>query len=168
MLAFPCNQFGAQESGNAEEVMRFVTRKLESYGVSFDVFEKIHVNGKNAHPVWHFLRYNATATRRGAKMLPIPWNFGKFLVDGEGRVFKYYGPSVSPSKMKPDVLGLLDGTLQGNPPQIPTRSKEEAPPGFVTGMPMTAKMSHRNTALYGFDDLNAPTPDQGSAAEVTE
>ncbi|CAJ1374766.1 unnamed protein product [Effrenium voratum] len=103
-LAFPCNQFGKQEEGNGnghatyqgkpEDIGNFITGKLPK--ANFTIFQKSHVNGKATHPAWHFCRYNAEETRRGKYMLPIPWNFAKFLLDKEGRVYKYYSPKSWP------------------------------------------------------------------------
>lgn len=130
MLAFPCNQFGKQEEGTSEQISDFISGKLTKS--NFTIFEKCHVNGPHTHPAWHFCRYNADATRTGTKkMLPIPWNLAKFVIDRDGHVLKYYSPKVPPSDIKPDILGLLSGSLQANPPQPPTIKPEDAPPGFL-------------------------------------
>jgi len=128
LLAFPCNQFGKQEEGKPEDIGNFITGKLPK--ANFTIFQKSHVNGKATHPAWHFCRYNAEETRRGKYMLPIPWNFAKFLLDKEGRVYKYYSPKVPPSQIKEDIKGLLAGTLQAKPSQPPTVKPEDAPAGF--------------------------------------
>jgi len=109
-----------------------VTRKLSPYGVDFTVFAKTQVNGPDAHPAWQFLRYNAaeTVSRRG-KIKPISWNFGKFLVDKEGRVFRYYGPWAKTKQIEADIRSLLEGSAQGAASKAPTVSPDEAPPGFA-------------------------------------
>jgi len=131
VLAFPCNQFGGQESGTAEEISAFVKKKLKPFGVDFTVLEKAHVNGKHTHPVYHFLRYHMKPGKSRRHMFPIPWNFSKFLVDAQGQVFKYFGPKVAPSSIMPSIQGLLDCSLQGLPNLPPTISPEHAPPGFA-------------------------------------
>lgn len=135
VLAFPCNQFGAQESGTNDGIRLFVTGKLAPFGVDFTVFEKVHVNGKATHPVYHWLRYNAKETRRRKKCLPIPWNFAKFLVDKQGRVYKYFGPTKGPLEIEPSVQELLADFQQGEPPQPPTIAAHTAPPGFAPYRP---------------------------------
>jgi glutathione peroxidase-family protein len=70
VLAFPCNQFGGQESGSSEEIRRFVTNKLAPIEVDFTVMEKVDVNGQHAHPVWQFLRHNAREIGRAGKAKP--------------------------------------------------------------------------------------------------
>mmetsp|Transcript_68796 Transcript_68796/g.165122 ORF Transcript_68796/g.165122 Transcript_68796/m.165122 type:complete len:85 (+) Transcript_68796:528-782(+) len=82
--------------------------------------DKCFVNGKDAHPVFQFLRYNSELGSCGSRIRPIGWNFGKFLVDKEGRVYKYYGPGVSPLAMEQDIRGLLSGSLQGQVSKPPT------------------------------------------------
>lgn len=130
MAAFPCNQFGWQEPGEPEAIRAFVSRKLEPFGVDFTVFGKVNVNGPDAHPIWQFLRYNAKETGRGSKILPVPWNFGKFLVDQEGRVVKYFGPGVSTATIEAAVKETLAGTKKGRPPREPTQRPDQAPAHF--------------------------------------
>lgn len=100
ILGFPCNQFANQDSGNNEEIHEFC--KL-NYGVTFTMFEKIDVNGENAHPLYKYLK-NQTKSIFGTK---IKWNFTKFLVDRNGNVVKRYAPTVSPLKIKGDIEKLL-------------------------------------------------------------
>lgn len=101
VLGFPCNQFGAQEPGNADEIGSFCT---VNYGVTFPMFAKIDVNGPNAHPLYAFL----TKAKRGILGTgAIKWNFTKFLIDREGRPVKRYAPSVKPEDLKSDILALL-------------------------------------------------------------
>ena len=130
MLAFPCNQFGKQEQGNSEQIGDFITGKLTDS--NFSIFEKCHVNGRHTHPVWHFCRYNADVTRNRRQMFVIPWNFAKFIIDKEGRVFKYYSPKVPPSQIEPDIQALLANTVKAAPSQPRTIRPENAPPGFLS------------------------------------
>jgi len=100
ILGFPCNQFAAQDPGNNSEISEFC---LINYGVTFTMFEKIDVNGENAHPLYKFLKEEAKGTL-GNK---IKWNFTKFLIDRQGNVVKRFAPTVEPSKMEKDILELL-------------------------------------------------------------
>lgn len=101
ILAFPCNQFGKQEPGTNEEIKQFVAEK---YGVSFPVFDKINVNGKDAHPIFIFLRSQLT----GLLGSSIKWNFTKFLCNRKGLPVKRYGPPAKPLQMEDDILKLLN------------------------------------------------------------
>ncbi|ACD53907.1 UNVERIFIED_ORG: glutathione peroxidase [Clostridium botulinum] len=100
ILGFPCNQFAKQDSGNNKEINEFCQL---NYGVSFNMFEKIDVNGKNAHPIYQYLK-NET---KGVLSKEIKWNFTKFLIDVEGNVIKRYAPITSPLKIKDDIEKLL-------------------------------------------------------------
>lgn len=97
VLGFPCNQFGAQEPGNEEEIKSFCSLK---YNVSFPMFSKVDVNGGNASPLYQFLKKEAPGIM-GTK--DIKWNFTKFLVDKYGNVVKRYAPSDSPEKIAEEV-----------------------------------------------------------------
>ena len=101
VLGFPCDQFGHQEPGNAEEIRNFCS--LE-YGVSFPLFEKIEVNGADAHPLYKYLKHEAPGVL-GSEA--IKWNFTKFLVDREGNVVERYAPNAEPKDIEPDVAKLL-------------------------------------------------------------
>lgn len=101
VLAFPCNQFGFQEPGSAIDIAHFCEK---NYGVSFPVFEKIDVNGKDAHPLFQYLKSHAPGIL-GTEM--IKWNFTKFLINKDGSVFKRYPPQTTPEEMRADVLQLL-------------------------------------------------------------
>ena len=101
VLGFPCNQFGKQEPGDAEEIANFC--KL-TYDVNFPMFAKIDVNGENAAPLYEFLKREATGLM-GSKA--IKWNFTKFLVDREGHVVKRFGPQETPQKLRGAVEALL-------------------------------------------------------------
>ena len=102
VLGFPCNQFGSQEPGNAEEIASFC--KL-TYDVSFPIFGKIDVNGPNAAPVYRHLKSEAPGLF-GTEA--IKWNFTKFLVDRAGKVVKRYAPQAKPADIARDIEALLD------------------------------------------------------------
>lgn len=100
ILGFPCNQFANQDSGSNEEIHQFCQL---NYGVTFNMFEKINVNGPDAHPLYKFLRSEA----RGMFVSKIKWNFTKFLIDAQGNVIKRYAPTVKPLKIKKDIEKYL-------------------------------------------------------------
>ncbi|WNF38464.1 glutathione peroxidase [Bacillaceae bacterium IKA-2] len=100
ILGFPCNQFAKQESGNNEEIEQFCQI---NYGVTFTMFEKINVNGENAHPLYKYLKSQA----KSILSKEIKWNFTKFLIDANGNVIKRYAPTTTPLKMKNDIEKLL-------------------------------------------------------------
>ncbi len=102
VLGFPCNQFGAQEPGTADEIGAFCEK---NYGVSFPMFDKIDVNGPNAHPLFTHLKEEAPGLLGTDG---IKWNFTKFLVDRHGKVVTRYAPTTSPNALDSDVLALLD------------------------------------------------------------
>jgi glutathione peroxidase len=101
VLGFPCNQFGAQEPGPAAEIGAFCTK---NYGVAFPMFEKIEVNGGNAHPLWKHLKDEKPGLL-GTKA--IKWNFTKFLVDRAGKVVGRYGSNETPASIRPAIEKLL-------------------------------------------------------------
>ena len=100
ILGFPCNQFANQDSGSNAEINNFCSL---NYGVTFTMFEKIDVNGKNANPLYKYLKSEA----KGFLSKEIKWNFSKFLIDSDGNVIKRYGPTVAPLKIKGDIERLL-------------------------------------------------------------
>ncbi|MDH5234687.1 MAG: glutathione peroxidase [Gemmatimonadota bacterium] len=101
VLGFPCNQFGDQEPGDAEEIQQFCSL---TYDVTFPLFEKVDVNGAHAHPIWELLK----SERRGLLgTKAIKWNFTKFLVDRDGHVVKRYGPKATPKQIAREVEALL-------------------------------------------------------------
>ena len=101
VLGFPCNQFGAQEPGSAEEIGAFCQK---NYGVSFPLFARIDVNGPHAHPLYRFLKKSQPGIFRTER---IKWNFTKFLVDRNGRVAGRYAPSTAPEKLAAAVEVLV-------------------------------------------------------------
>jgi len=100
ILGFPCNQFMNQEPGGKEEIGSVC---YVNYGVTFPMFDKINVNGPDAHPLYVFLK-KSLPQLAGTK---IKWNFTKFLVDQEGRPVKRFSPATKPEKLIPDVEKLL-------------------------------------------------------------
>ena len=101
VLGCPCNQFGQQEPGNAEEIANFC--KL-TYDVDFPIFAKIDVTGDDAAPIYKYLKDEAPGLL-GSKA--IKWNFTKFLVDRSGKVVKRYAPQTKPEELKQDIEALL-------------------------------------------------------------
>jgi glutathione peroxidase len=100
VLGFPCNQFGEQEPETNETVESVC--KI-NYGVTFQLTEKVEVNGENAHPVFEFLK-NSLSGWFGKK---IRWNFTKFLIDSDGVPYKRYGSTTTPEQMEKDILKLV-------------------------------------------------------------
>ena len=101
VLGFPCNQFGAQEPGSADDIAIFCSSR---YDVTFPLFAKIDVNGAHAHPLFEHLKQERPGAL-GTK--GIKWNFTKFLVDGLGEVVERYGSSTTPEQIDKDVAALL-------------------------------------------------------------
>lgn len=97
VLGFPCNQFGGQEPGDSHQIANFCQK---NYGVDFQMFDKVDVNGKNAHPLFKYL----TSEAPGALGTEgIKWNFTKFLVSRDGNVLKRYAPNVKPEDISGDI-----------------------------------------------------------------
>ena len=104
ILGFPCNQFAGQEPGDSEEIGAFCQK---NYGVSFPMFEKIDVNGSDAHPLYQWLK-----TEKGGVLGDaIKWNFTKFLVGRDGQVIKRYAPTTEPEKLTGDIEDALAITV---------------------------------------------------------
>jgi len=101
VLGFPCNQFGAQEPGDAAEIASFCAT---TYPVSFPMFAKVEVNGANAHPLFRHLK-EARPGLLGIEA--IKWNFTKFLVDRNGEVVERYAPATKPEELRKAVEALL-------------------------------------------------------------
>lgn len=107
ILGFPCNGFLSQEPGTEEEIKNFC---MSNFGVEFDMFSKIDVNGDNTHPLYVYLKKHAG----GFLTDSIKWNFTKFLVNGNGVVIKRFAPSVKPKTIEKDIKKLLKTLKQGN------------------------------------------------------
>ena len=101
VLGFPCNQFGAQEPGKAEQIEQFCTL---NFGVTFPLFDKIDVNGGNTAPLFQFLKKQAPGLM-GTET--IKWNFTKFLVGRHGQVVKRFSPSTTPEALTAEIEKLL-------------------------------------------------------------
>jgi len=100
VLGFPCNQFKAQEPESEEKIKEFCRF---TYGVSFPMFAKIEVNGKNTHPLYVHLKKERPGLLGSGS---IKWNFTKFLLDREGKVIKRYATATTPQKIEPDIQKL--------------------------------------------------------------
>ncbi|NNM78096.1 glutathione peroxidase [Sphingomonas sp. ID1715] len=101
VLGFPCNQFGAQEPGDAQEIANFCSL---TYDVTFPVFAKIEVNGPRADPLWEQLKKDAPGLMG---LTSVKWNFTKFLVDRNGNVVRRYAPTTKPEDIEKDIESLL-------------------------------------------------------------
>lgn len=99
LQAFPCNQFGGQEPGSNADVKAFA----QSKGAEYPLFAKIDVNGPNAHPLWKW----AKECKGSMPTSDIKWNFGKFLLDKDGKVYERYAPTSSPMSIEGDIKKLL-------------------------------------------------------------
>lgn len=101
ILGFPCNQFGQQEPGDAASIGTFCQK---NYGVSFQLMDKVDVNGKGASPLWDYLKKE----KPGLLGLPaIKWNFTKYLVDRQGHVVRRFAPQTTPTSMANEIEALL-------------------------------------------------------------
>lgn len=101
ILGFPCNQFGGQEPGSEAEIQAFCSTRYE---VSFDLFAKVDVNSSNTHPLYKYLKKEATGLL-GSQT--IKWNFTKFLVDPQGKVIKRFSPQDPPEVIARELKSLL-------------------------------------------------------------
>ena len=101
ILAFPCNQFGSQEPDSETEIADFCTT---TFGVSFPMFSKIKVNGKEAHSLYKFLKSKKPGLFGSER---IKWNFSKFLVNKEGKVIERFASKTKPAGIEEDILKLL-------------------------------------------------------------
>lgn len=100
VLGFPCNQFGAQEPGGANDIQEFCQ---VNYGVSFPIMEKIDVNGTNTHPVFKYLK----SKLGGFLGSGIKWNFTKFIIDKNGKPIERFSPITKPEAIEPMIKKLL-------------------------------------------------------------
>ncbi|MBL8657394.1 MAG: glutathione peroxidase [Altererythrobacter sp.] len=101
VLGFPCNQFGGQEPGDADEIAEFCK---VNFGVTFPLMQKVDVNGPGASPLFDWMKKEAPGLL-GSKA--IKWNFTKFLIDRQGNVVKRYGPTDAPDGIAKDIEKLL-------------------------------------------------------------
>ncbi len=101
VLGFPCNQFGAQEPGNADEIQEFCK---VNFGVTFPLMQKVEVNGPNASPLYDWMKGEAKGLMGSTS---IKWNFTKFLINRDGEVVKRYGPQDTPERIAKDIEKLL-------------------------------------------------------------
>ena len=100
VLGFPCNQFGRQEPGNAAQIQQFCA---SNYAVSFPMFDKIDVNGDQAHPLYQYLK----GEKSGLLGPSIKWNFTKFLIDRSGKVVARHAPTTTPEALTREIEALL-------------------------------------------------------------
>lgn len=101
VLGFPCNQFGGQEPGNADEIKTFCSL---NYNVTFPVFAKVEVNGAGTHPLFAYLK----KAKPGLLFTEaIKWNFTKFLVARDGRVLKRFAPADTPQQIRAEIEQVL-------------------------------------------------------------
>lgn len=100
ILGFPCNQFGNQEPGSEKDIQEGC---ILNYGVSFQMFSKIDVNGEDEHPLYTYLK----SQKKGLFGSNIKWNFTKFLLDKNGDVIKRFSPTTTPDKLEKDIQKLL-------------------------------------------------------------
>lgn len=125
VLGFPCSQFMNQEFKSSEETCPFVRGILAKFGdiqdkKYFTLMERVDVNGDNTNDVFQFLKYNSSLyNEKKNQLAPISWNFGKFLIDKEGRVIKFYAPT--DDKLEEDVKAAIAGTLTGAPTKAPSK-----------------------------------------------
>ena len=105
VLAFPCNQFGGQEPGSAEEIAEFCSL---NYQVSFPLLAKVDVNGDTASPLWAYLKLKQPGLLGSTA---IKWNFTKFLVSRTGDVVERYASQTAPEDIEPEIMALLDSPL---------------------------------------------------------
>lgn len=102
VIGFPCNQFGGQEPGGAQEIGAFCQR---NYGVTFQMMDKVDVNGAGAHPLYKWL-VKAAPGLLGSEA--VKWNFTKFLVGADGNVIKRYAPQTEPRELDQDIASALE------------------------------------------------------------
>ena len=101
VIAFPCNQFGGQEPGSAEDIASFCE---VNFGLSFPLMGKVDVNGDDAAPIWTWLKREAPGLL-GSKS--VKWNFTKFLIGRDGKVVRRYAPTDKPESLEKDIEALL-------------------------------------------------------------
>lgn len=100
VLGFPSNQFNEQDPESIDKIVEFCSM---NYGVTFPMFDKIDVNGPNAHPLYQHLK----SQKKGLLKEDIKWNFTKFLVSRDGEVLKRYAPTTTPSQIEKELIDIL-------------------------------------------------------------
>ena len=100
VLGFPCDQFAHQEPGSDQEIDEFCK---VNFGVDFALSQKVNVNGKDAHPIYQFLKSHSKGLLGGG----IKWNFTKFLIAPDGKSIKRYAPSTAPEDIRSDIKSLI-------------------------------------------------------------
>lgn len=100
VLGFPCDQFAHQEPGDDAQIDEFCK---VNYGVDFALSQKVNVNGKDAHPVFQFLKSKSTGLLGGT----VKWNFTKFLISPDGKSVKRYAPKTAPKEIRSDIKEML-------------------------------------------------------------
>ena len=100
VLGFPCDQFAHQEPGSDQEINEFCK---VNFGVDFALSQKVNVNGKDAHPIYQFLKSHSKGLLGGG----IKWNFTKFLIAPDGKSIKRYAPSTAPEDIRSDIKSLI-------------------------------------------------------------
>jgi glutathione peroxidase len=100
VLGFPCDQFAHQEPGSDQEIDEFCK---VNFGVDFALSQKVNVNGKDAHPIYQFLKSHSKGLLGGG----IKWNFTKFLIEPDGKSIKRYAPSTAPEDIRSDIKSLI-------------------------------------------------------------
>ncbi|CDJ68203.1 glutathione/thioredoxin peroxidase, putative [Eimeria necatrix] len=109
ILAFPTLQFKQQEEKDPQKMCEV----YKSFNANFPIFAITEVNGPNANPIFQYCKFNTDELYSKGQLQAIGWNFGKFLLDRNGKVFKYFGPRQSPAEMEEDILLLLRGEAHG-------------------------------------------------------
>jgi len=120
VLGFPCNQFGGQEPGTEEQIATFCET---SYGVTFPMFAKVDVNGRDAHPLFAWLRQE----KGGLLGDRIKWNFTKFLVSRDGRVIQRYAPQTAPADLAGDIEAALAAAPETASEAAPDAGSDSTP-----------------------------------------
>jgi glutathione peroxidase-type tryparedoxin peroxidase len=149
VLGFPCNQFGGEEPGNEDEILRFAH---SHYGVEFPILAKVDVNGDNADPLWRWLKQQKPGVLATEF---IKWNFTAFLTDRDGKVWERFAPGVSIDDVEKVLVPLLP--LQVGQQPVPT-----------TTQPITSETRAHpaKTQPIAGETLHVPTEGQRAAHEV--
>eukprot|EP00744_Colponema_vietnamica_P002110 GILI01003395.1.p2 GENE.GILI01003395.1~~GILI01003395.1.p2 ORF type:complete len:175 (-),score=66.85 GILI01003395.1:319-843(-) len=153
VLAFPCNQFLYQESKPEAEIKEFAQTK---FGVQFPLFSKVDVNGKDAHPVYAFLRLNSSlANPQKTAAARLDWNFAKFLVDRKGQVVNFYKSRTNVSDIEPEILKLLEEPWAGESASASSSSSSSVAAAAGVAAPVAAP------EVAAPAPVRAPAPEEG-------